>query len=118
MPASRARLIPTWVLALISSRSNSAKPPRTVSMSLPCAVVVLAQASARLLKLAPALATASSTLSKSLVLRASLSSLVTSSTSPSESAASALRSIGRSERAPESFSEKTRVAPACLSVTI
>lgn len=31
----------------ISSRSNSARPPSTVSMSLPCAVVVSAQASLR-----------------------------------------------------------------------
>jgi hypothetical protein len=42
---SCARLRPSPVLARISSRSNSAKPPRTVSISLPCGVVVSAQAS-------------------------------------------------------------------------
>jgi len=40
----------------ISSRSNSAKPPRTVSISLPCGVVVSAQASFIDLKPARALA--------------------------------------------------------------
>jgi hypothetical protein len=38
---------------MISARSNSARPPKTVSISRPCAVVVSAQASASDLKPAP-----------------------------------------------------------------
>ena len=38
---------PSPVRARINSRSNSASPPRTVSIKRPCAVVVSAQASAR-----------------------------------------------------------------------
>src|SRR5262245_53203506 len=56
---------------MISSRSNSASPPSTVSMRRPCGVVVSAQASPNDLKAAPALPTASSTLSRSRVERAS-----------------------------------------------
>jgi hypothetical protein len=40
-------LRPSPVLARINSRSNSASPPSTVSISRPCDVVVSAQASAR-----------------------------------------------------------------------
>src|SRR5262245_37052508 len=46
-PLALARLRPSPVRARISSRSNSARPPRTVSISLPCGVVVSAQASLR-----------------------------------------------------------------------
>jgi predicted nucleotide-binding protein len=49
---------PPPVLARISSRSNSAKPPRTVSISLPCGVVVSAQASLSDLKPTPRFAIA------------------------------------------------------------
>src|SRR5262249_34128139 len=95
-PRALARLRPSSVRARISSRSNSARPPRTVSNSLPCGVVVSAQASASDLKLAPALATASRMLSKSLVDRASRSSRVTTSRSPASSLRIALASSGRS----------------------
>ena len=44
-PRSRARLRPSPVRAAISERSNSARPPSTVSMSLPWGVVVSAQVS-------------------------------------------------------------------------
>jgi hypothetical protein len=54
-------------------------------MSLPCGVVVSAHASANDLKPAPALATSSSRLSRSLVERASRSSRVTISRSPGPS---------------------------------
>src|SRR5262245_59182941 len=64
---------PSPVLARIRSRSNSASPPSTVSMSRPCGVVVSAQASPSDLKAAPAWPTASRMLSKSRVLRASWS---------------------------------------------
>jgi hypothetical protein len=70
-----ARVLPSLVRARISERSNSASPPSTVSMSLPCGVVVSAHASANDLP-APALATSSSTLSRSLVEHASRSSRV------------------------------------------
>src|SRR5262249_54935737 len=46
-PARLARSLPSLVLILISSRSNSARPPNTVSISLPAGVVVSAQGSAR-----------------------------------------------------------------------
>src|SRR5262249_51454702 len=68
---SAGSLRPSPVRAMISSRSNSASPPSTVSMRRPCGVVVLAQASPRDLKPAPALPTAASTLSRSRVERAS-----------------------------------------------
>jgi hypothetical protein len=44
IPRACARLRPSPVRARISSRSNSASPPRTVSNSRPCGVVVSAQA--------------------------------------------------------------------------
>src|SRR5262249_25074979 len=100
-PRALARLRPSSVRARISSRSNSARPPRTISNSLPCGVVVSAQASASDLKLAPALATAQRMLSKSLVDRASRSSRVTTSTSPASSLRIALASSGRSVLAPD-----------------
>ena len=56
---------------MISARSNSARPPKTVSISRPCAVVVSAQASASDLKPAPTFATVSRMLSRSRVDRAS-----------------------------------------------
>jgi hypothetical protein len=58
------------VRARIRPRSYSAKPPRIVIRSLPCTVAVSHQLSARDRKPAPAFATASRTLSKSLVERA------------------------------------------------
>jgi len=81
-PRALARFLPSLVRALINSRSNSAKPPRTVRMSLPCAVVVSAQVSASDLKPAPALAMPSKMVNKSKVLRANLSRRVTNKTSP------------------------------------
>jgi hypothetical protein len=49
-PRSLARFLPSPVRARISSLSNSASPPSTVSISRPCAVVVSAQVSFRLRK--------------------------------------------------------------------
>ena len=39
-PRSLARFLPSPVRARINSRSNSAKPPRTVSIKRPCGLVV------------------------------------------------------------------------------
>ncbi len=99
-PRAFARVLPSPVRAMISSRSNSASPPNTVSISLPCGVVVSAQVSFRELKPALRSPTAASTLSRSRVERASRSSRVTISTSPwssrLRSLASSARSKGRS----------------------
>src|SRR5580704_16112421 len=75
MPLAITLVRPSPVRAKISDRSNSASPPRTVSISLPCGVVVSAQGSARDRKPAPFSATVASTLRRSLVLLASRSSL-------------------------------------------
>ena len=69
-PLALARALPSLVRARISSRSNSAKPPRIVSINLPCGVVVSAQLSCSDLNPAPRLAMASRILNKSRVLRA------------------------------------------------
>jgi hypothetical protein len=81
-PRAFARVLPSLVRARISSRSNSAKPPKTVNISRPCGVVVSAQASPNDLKPAPALAITSRILSRSRVDRANRSSRVTTRTSP------------------------------------
>lgn len=57
----------------INSRSNSAKPPRTVSINLPCAVVVSAQVSRSDMDPAPLSATTPISFRRSLVDRASRS---------------------------------------------
>jgi hypothetical protein len=49
-PRATARALPSPVRARIRSRSNSASPPRTVSINLPCDVVVSARVSPRDLK--------------------------------------------------------------------
>jgi hypothetical protein len=116
--ARAARLRPSPVLARINSRSNSAKPPRTVSMSLPCGVVVSAQLSLSERKPAPRFASSSSRLSKSLVERASRSSRVTTSTSPCSSLRITLANSGRSVFAPGAFSLKMLPQPAACSSAI
>ena len=103
-PRALARSRPAPVRARMSSRSNSARPPRTVSISRPCGVVVSAQLSFKLLNPAPFAAISAKILSKSRVLRARRSSRLTTSTSPDSSLETALRSSGRSVRAPDSFS--------------
>ena len=57
-PRALARSLPSPVRLLINSRSNSARPPRTVSISRPCGVVVSAQVSRSDLNPAPLSATA------------------------------------------------------------
>src|SRR6476659_9566282 len=75
-PAAVARVLPSLVLALISSFSNSARPPRTVSINLPCGVVVSAQVSASDLKPAPRLLISCNVFRRSRVLLARRSSRV------------------------------------------
>src|SRR4030095_5071479 len=77
-----ARLRPSPVRPRISSLSNSAKPPSTVSISLPCGVVVSAQTFLRLRKPASRSPTVAKTFNKSRVDRAKRSRHVTISTSP------------------------------------
>jgi hypothetical protein len=76
---------------------------------------VSAQLSLSDLKPAPALATASRILSRSLVERARRSSRVTTRTSPGSSLRIAFASSGRSVLAPETFSLNTLAAPAANS---
>ena len=97
-PRAFARARPSPVRARISS--NSARPPKTVSISRPCGVVVSAQVSDDDLNVAPALAMASRMLSKSRVERASLSRHVTTTVSPSPSVLISFASCGLSDRAP------------------
>ena len=99
---------PSPFLARISSRSNSARPPSTVSISRPCGVVVSAQASPSDLNAAPVLPTASRILSKS---RASRSSRVTISTSPASRHLTTLANSGRSVFTPLIFLRVDLYAP-------
>jgi hypothetical protein len=88
----------------ISSRSNSARQPSTVSISRPCGVVVSAHVSLSDRKPAQLSVTAARTLSRSRVDRASLSSRVTTRTSPGSSRLRTLASSARSPRAQLAFS--------------
>ena len=97
-PRAFARLLPSPVRARISARSNSAKPPSTVSMRRPCGVVVSAHVSLSERKPALAFATASSTLSKSRVDLASRSSRVTMSKSPASALAHPIAKTPKSSR--------------------
>jgi len=67
------------------------------------------------LKPAPRCVIACSVLSRSRVDRASLSSFATMTTSSAWSAFSICASCGRSDRAPDIFSEKTLTAPAAFN---
>ena len=71
-PVALVRSWPSLLQLRIISRSNSARPRRTVRINLPCAVVVSAQLSRNDLERAPLSVTAPSRLSKSLLDRASL----------------------------------------------
>ena len=113
-PRALARSRPSAVRAWISSRSNSAKPPRTVSTSRPCGVVVSAHVSASDRNPALRSVTAASVLRRPRVERARRSSLVTTSTSPGSSAAIARRSRARSALAPLTASRNTFRHPALL----
>jgi hypothetical protein len=112
---ARARTRPSDVLATINSRSNSARPPSTVSMSRTGGVVVSAQASPSERKVARRSATAARTFSRSRVERANRSRRVTRSTSPTTSAATTRPSCARSECAREAVSLNTLLAPAAIS---
>jgi hypothetical protein len=102
---------PSFVLLKIRWRSNSANPPRIVTMSFPWAVVVSAQTSPSDLKLAPFSLIACRVLSRSRVLRASRSSLVRR-TSPSPSEAKQRAKAARPVFTPDCFQPYTCSAPA------
>ena len=85
LPRALARSRPSLVRARISSRSNSAKPPSTVKIRRPWRVVVSAHVSPSERKPGRLAVIAASVLRRSRVERASRSSRVTISTSPSAS---------------------------------
>src|SRR6516164_5826812 len=114
-PFALARARPSLVRARISSRSNSARPPKTVSIKRPCAVVVSAHASAKDRKPAFRSVIASSVFNRSRVDRARRSSRVTVRTSPGPSSANTRRSCARSVLAPLAVSRNTFPAPAARS---
>ena len=99
-PRAFARSRPSPVRARIRSRSNSASPPSTVSISRPCDVVVSAHASPSDRKPAFLPVMAARVFNRSRVDRASRSSRVTISTSPASSASITRRSCARSVLAP------------------
>jgi hypothetical protein len=103
-PRAIALLRPSLVRDRIKLRSNSAKPPRTVSINLPCGVAVSAHGSLRDRKPAPRSETLASTFKRSLVLLASRSSLATIRMSPLSSAARTRARAARSVFAPLCFS--------------
>ena len=114
-PRAFARSRPSVVRALISSRSNSAKPPRTVRIRRPVGVVVSAQRSARDRNEACLSERSFMRFRRSLVLRARRSNLVTTKTSPGLREAISLLSRGRSVFAPLAVSSTTLWQPAALS---
>jgi tetratricopeptide (TPR) repeat protein len=114
-PRATARARPSPVRARIRSRSNSARPPSTVSIKRPCDVVVSAHVSPSDLKPAFLAVIAASLFNRSRVDRARRSSLVTVSTSPASSTSSKRRSCARSVFAPLATSRKTFLHPALVS---
>src|SRR6202008_4260389 len=107
------------VRARIRSRSNSAWPPRTVSMSRPCDVVVSAHVSPRDLKPAFLPVMVARTFNRSRVDRASRSSRVTITTSSASSWSSNRLSCARSVLAPLTCtSRKTFLHPALVSCRV
>ena len=83
-PRALARARPSPVRARIRSRSNSASPDSTVTISRPCDVVVSAHVSPRIGTRPSCRSWSASVFNRSRVDRASRSSRVTISTSPSE----------------------------------
>ena len=114
-PRALARSRPSPVRARISSRSNSASPPSTVSIKRPCGVVVSAHASPSERNPAPAFAIVSRMFKRSRMDRASRSSRVTSRVSPSPRARKARANSRRSVLAPLAVSGKIFSAPIDLS---
>ena len=114
-PLATARARPSPVLARINSRSNSASPPRTVSISRPCGVVVSAHASPSDRNPAPCSPILAKTFNRSRVERARRSNRVTITVSPCSTVFRSFPSSGRSARAPLTFSRKILVHPADFS---
>ena len=115
LPARLARSRPSAVRSAIRDRSNSASPPRTVRMSLPVGVVVSAHESVSAFSFAPLVSMVWTISRRSRVDRASRSSRVMTSTSPSVRVSRAFFSSGRSDRAPLIVSLNTEPHPAALS---
>ena len=111
MPDCCARCLPSDVRNWIKSRSNSAMPPRTVSISLPTGLEVFAQGSASDRKAACFALVALMMLSRSLVDLANRSNRVTIRVSPDSNAFKARRSSRRSLLAPLIFSLNRRSQP-------
>ena len=111
-PRAFARIRPSLVRLKMRWRSNSARPPSTVSINFPGGVVLSAQPSPSDLKLAPAFAIVSRVFSKSRVDRARRSSFVTTTTSPGSREAKQRASTALSVVMPDCFSANTCVAPA------
>jgi hypothetical protein len=112
-PFAMARLRPSPVRSLIRSRSNSAIAASNVESRRPCELEVSQSGSPSDRNAAPALPIRSIRLSNSRVERPSLSSFVTSTTSPSLREANSFATCGRSALAP--LSRKIVVAPATVS---
>ena len=110
-PRALARSRPSPVRVRMSSRSNSANPARTVSISRPCGEVVSAHESRRERKPAPRSPTAARVLRRSLVDRARRSRRVTSSKSPFPNDAIARCSWARPVTAPLTFSRVDSLCP-------
>ena len=113
-PRALARSRPSPVRTRIRSRSNSARPPSTVSISRPCDVVVSAHASPSDRNPAFLPVMAARVFDRSRVDRASRSSRVTH-TSPASSWPSSRRSCARSVLAPLATSRNTFLHPALVS---
>jgi hypothetical protein len=114
-PRALARVRPSPVRARINSRSNSARPPRTIGIKRPCGVVVSAHVSPRERNPAPAFATVSRMFKRSRVDRANRPRRVTSNVSPAPRACNAFASSRRSALAPLAVSENTDAAPAAVN---
>ncbi|MCY1302563.1 hypothetical protein D9M70_522240 [compost metagenome] len=114
-PRALAASRPFLVRSMIRERSNSAMPANTVSTMRPAGVVVSAHGSASERRPAPFACNCSAMSSRSRVLRASLSSRVTVTTSPARRWSSIRPSSGRLAWAPVIFSAKMRVQPAACS---
>jgi hypothetical protein len=100
-PRAFARALPSPVRLRMRSRSNSASPPSTVSISRPCEVVVSAHVSPKDRKPAFLAVIAARVFNRSRVDRASRSSRVTVTTSPASSWSSNRRSCERSALGPD-----------------
>jgi hypothetical protein len=111
-------VLPSAVRVRIRSCSNSARPPKMVSIKRPWGVVVSAHASPSERKPAFLSVIAASVFNRSRVERASRSSRVTISTSPASSWSITRRSCARSVLAPLATARNTLTAPGDMSARV